>query len=381
MIPTLYFAAPIATPRESQRVAPTTNITDDMTWTHGRHTVTFGFNFHASENDNISFSNYPSYAFQENTLLGLGGDIATSVLNYVSPTSTLASTTLTADALGAMFGMLNQYSATYHYNSKAAAIPFGSPVTTAYEKPRMKKVRAGRLQNGKRNITITVGLRYSLLGVPYEINGTQVIPTTPLNSYFAQRLGAAQAGVSNSLVPDSLVSFALGGPVNNGPGYYPLDKGDWAPRFAAAYSPDAGSLIEKVMGKGSVFRAGWAMVYDHYGTHMAQSLASTGSPGLASAVSQPVNTDFTSSFRYTGGARARTPLPQIVLVRPVSDAPLDYGWLYAFSGVSSKRRKLRIPGLNVSTTPARCRINSVSRLATLDGSGNGRSSIRTMASL
>ncbi len=332
VIPGLYFAAPIATPRESRRVAPTTNITDDMTWTHGRHTITFGFNFHASENDNISYSNQPSYSFQENTLLGLGGDIATSILNYVSPSATLASTTLTADALGAMFGMLNQYGATYHYNSKGAAIPFGSPVTTAYENHEYEEYVQDAFK-WKRNITITVGLRYSLLGVPYEINGTQVIPTTPLNQYFAQRLGAAQAGVSNSLVPDALVSFALGGPVNNGPGYYPLDKGDWAPRFAAAYSPDAGSLIEKVAGKGSVLRAGWAMVYDHYGTHMAQSLASSGSPGLATAVSQPVNGDFTSTFRYTGGSYPTLP------TSPAAGFPLTppviTGGFNTFSGVSS----------------------------------------------
>jgi hypothetical protein len=86
VIPSLYFTAPIATPRAAQRVAPTTNITDDMTWTKGRHTITFGVNFHASENDNLSFGNEPSYSFSKNTLLGLGGDIATDVTNYLAPT-------------------------------------------------------------------------------------------------------------------------------------------------------------------------------------------------------------------------------------------------------------------------------------------------------
>jgi hypothetical protein len=332
VIPSLYFAAPIATPRQTQRVAPTTNITDDVTWTHERHTVTFGFNFHASENDNINYGNYPSYSFSEATLLGLGGDIGTAVLNYVSPSATLASTTLVADAFGAMFGMLNSYGATYHYTSKGSAIPFGSPVTTAYENHEYE----GYVQDAfkwKRNITVTLGIRYSLLGVPYELNGTQVIPTTPLNSYFAERQYAAKAGISNSLVPDSLVSFALGGPVNNGPGYYPLDKGDWAPRFALAYSPDGGTLVEKVLGKGSVVRAGWAMVYDHYGTHMAQSLASSGSPGLASSVSQPVNGNYTTSFRYTGNGYPT--LPTLAATGFPLTPPLITGGFNTFSGVSS----------------------------------------------
>ena len=30
----------------------------------------------------------------------------------------------------------------------------------------------------KRNLTVTYGLRYSLFGSPYEINGTQVVPQT-----------------------------------------------------------------------------------------------------------------------------------------------------------------------------------------------------------
>lgn len=331
VIPSLYFAAPIATPREAQRVAPTTNVTDDMTWTHERHTVTFGMNLHFSENDHISYSNYPSYSFSEATLLGLGGDIGTDVLNYVSPNATLASTTLVADAFGAMFGMLNNYGATYHYTSKGVAIPFGSPVTTDYENHEYEAYVQDAFK-WKRNLTVTVGLRYYLPGVPYELNGLQVIPTTPLNNYFAERQYAAKAGVSNSLVPDALVSFNLGGPVNNGPGYYPLDK-DWAPRFAIAYSPDSGSLIEKIAGKGSVFRAGWAMVYDHYGTEMAQTLASSGSPGLATSVTQPVNGNYTTSFRYTGNGYPALP------TEPSGGFPLTppiiTGGFNTFGGVSS----------------------------------------------
>jgi hypothetical protein len=332
VIPTLYFAAPITTPRESQRVAPTTTVADDLTWTRGRHTITSGIDLHFAQNDHISFNTYPSYAFQENTLLGLGGDIATNILNYVSPNATLASTTLTADAVGAMFGMLNQYGATYNYTNKGTAIPFGSPVTTAFVNHEYEAYVQDAFK-WKRNVTITVGLRYSLPGVPFEKNGTQVIPTTSLNTYFAERLGAAQTGVSNSLVANPLVSFGLGGPANNGPGYYPLDKNDWAPRFAAAYSPDSGSMIEKILGKGSVLRAGWSMVYDHYGSEMAQLLASTGSPGLATQVSQPVNGNFTTTFRYTGNGYPT--LPSAPSGGFPLTPPLVTGGFNTFAGVSS----------------------------------------------
>ena len=39
VIPSFYFATLQATPRASQRIAPTTNLVDDLTWVKGRHTV------------------------------------------------------------------------------------------------------------------------------------------------------------------------------------------------------------------------------------------------------------------------------------------------------------------------------------------------------
>src|ERR1700752_5121436 len=104
-----------------------------------------------------------------------------------------------------------------------------------------------------------------------------------------------------------MVKYVVGGPVNNASGYYPLDKKDWAPRFSMAYSPEDSSLLAKIAGKGSVFRAGAGMIYDHYGSAMAANLASSGSPGLATTVAQPVNTNFTTGLRYTGAALP--PLP------------------------------------------------------------------------
>jgi len=336
VIPSLFFTAPIATPRAAQRVAPTTNITDDLTWNKGRHTITFGFNFHASENDNLSFGNEPSYSFNKNTLLGLGGDISTAVTNYLTPAyganAVLSSATNVSNAFGALFGMLNNESATYHYNSKGVAIPFGNPTITAYEAHEYE----GYVQDVfkvRRNLTITAGIRYSLFGVPYEINGLQVVPQTNLNQFFADRAGAAAAGISNATVPTALLSYALGGPVNHGAGYYATDKNDWAPRLALAYSPDNGTWIEKVMGKGSVFRAGAGMVYDHYGTAMAQQFANNGSPGLATTVAQPVNTNYTTAFRYTGSGFPTLPTASGGSF-PLTPAIITGGFTN-FSGVST----------------------------------------------
>lgn len=333
VIPSFYFSTPVSTARPSQRVSPTTNLTDDLTWTKGRHTLQFGMNFRFVEDDNLAYSNnVPNYSFSRNTLLGLGGDITADVTSFLGGTAALSSATNVTNAFGPVLGLLNQYGATYNYLQTGTAIPFGKPVTTKF----VDHSYEGYLQDSfkwRRNLTVTVGLRYSLDGVPYEKTGLEVVPTTSLSQYFADRNGAQKLGIPNSALATALVSYNLGGPVNNANGYYPLDKKDWAPRLALAYSPDGDSWIEKIMGKGSVIRAGAGIVYDNYGNSMAQSFASSGSPGLATTVSQPVNGNFTTGFRYTGGA-----LPTLPTAAggsfPLTPAIITGGFT-TFSGVSS----------------------------------------------
>jgi hypothetical protein len=303
VLPTFGFTTLAPTGRPSSRIAPTPNYTDDFTWTKGRHTIQAGINIHRAENVTSSGSNVPSYAFSRNTLLGLGADIDNSVTAFLGPlygsSTALSSGTNVTNALGAVFGILNSYGATYNYGINGQAIPFGNYITRDYVSNSPEEYVQDTFKL-KPNLTITVGLRYSIFGVPYEANGVEVIPQTSINQYFAQRVGGSTYGIPGFALPTAFLTYGVGGPVNNGPGYYPIDKNDWAPRVGVAYSPTSGSWIEKIMGKGSVLRAGAGMVYDNYGNAMAAAFANGGSPGLASSVAQPVNTNFTSGFRYGG---------------------------------------------------------------------------------
>src|SRR6185369_3136264 len=113
-----------------------------------------------------------------NTLLGLGNDITNNVTSFVQAnygaSAALASTTNVTNAFGALFGMLNNFSATYNYNVKGQVIPFGSPITTAFVSNEFEAYAQDSFK-WKRNFTVTFGLRYSIFGVPYERNGTEVI--------------------------------------------------------------------------------------------------------------------------------------------------------------------------------------------------------------
>jgi hypothetical protein len=304
----------IGTPRPATRIAPTTNFVDDLTWTRGRHQVQAGTNMRFFQNDRLQFNNLPNYSYSRNTLKGLGADITAAVISYLQPTQgtvTLNSGTNVTNAFGTLLGTLNQYGATYNFDRDG--------------KDTFKM---------KRNLTLTYGVRYMLDGVPYEKNGVQVVPQTPLSQFFAERVGAMAVGIPNSALPSSLITFNLGGPKNGGKGWYELDKNNFAPRASIAWSPSDGTLESKILGKGSVLRGGAAVVYDHYGSNMVVTFSNSGSPGLATTVAQPLNTDFSTAVRYSSA----TSLPAIPAA-PTGGFPFTpptiVGGFTAFSGVSS----------------------------------------------
>ena len=336
-VPTFGFTALTQTPRASRSIQPLHNINDDLTWTKGRHTVQFGISFRFASYTNLSYNNYESFSYNRNTLLGLGNDIDNAALTFVQtnlvPSATaLASTTNVTNAFGAIFGMLNNWGATFHYLVNGQAISFGSPYGNTFDEHEYEAYAQDAFKI-TRNFTLTYGLRYSLDGVPYEANGQQLVPLTPLSNYFAQRVYAQENGIPNSSLSDALVSYRVGGPVNNGPGYYPLDPRLFAPRIGLAFSPESGSFLEKILGKGSVIRGGSAVVYDHYGAAMSAAFAQGGSPGLATSVAQPVNTNFTTSFRYTGNSLPNLATPA-AFTFPYTP-PTIVGGFTTFTGIAS----------------------------------------------
>lgn len=294
------------------RIIPTTNIVNDLTYLKGRHTVQGGINFRLIQNDRSSFANsFASYSFSRNTLRGLGADVVDSVNAYIQQRAGNSSLRLTenlpvVNALGNLYGVINQYSATYNFGRDGSAVPFGQPVARSFG-TREYEFYVQDTFKWRPDLTVTYGIRYGSYQVPYEKNGVQVVSTVGLDRYFADRVGASMAGISGASVPTAALTYALGGPANNGPGWFKRDTNNWAPRLNVAYAPVSDSLAGRLFGKGSVLRFGGAMVYDRYGSDMVVNFDRTGSPGLASPVTQPRNTNFADSARYAGGALPTLP--------------------------------------------------------------------------
>jgi hypothetical protein len=163
-------------------------------------------------------------------------------------------------------------------------------------------------------LTLTFGIRYVYLGVPYEENGQQIAPTISANTFLANRIAAAAAGTGY----DTDVSFRASGSVNGQPNFWTPQKGDFAPRLAFAYATSDGK---------SSIRGGFALAYDHFGAGIIDAYQSNSSSLFSLAqTNKSIFEDINTNPRFTNyrdippapGATAPVALPYTPAEQPFS---------------------------------------------------------------
>jgi len=301
--------------RANGRILPVNNIVDTLTWTKGKHTITTGLNFRIMTNNKFTYSqSYPSYGFNVNVAVGLGEDIDTNLANYMAAHTgnsnfALNDTYNDASALGILLGLVNNTQVTYQVGKGGTLLPQGAPDARAFAMREYEGFVSDQWRVS-RELTITLGLRYTNDPPPYEANGLQVAPNIGLNQYFGQRDFLGSQGVPSNAMPNAILSYNLNGPVNGKPSWYNPDDNNFGPRFALAYSPkDRGGLLQAIFGNNGVFRAGGAMLYDRFGSELITEFDQFGSFGLATTLNNPVSYTFTTSPRYNGTVPALPTAP------------------------------------------------------------------------
>lgn len=182
-------------------------------------------------------------------------------------------------------GLVTQGNAQYNYKVDGSVIPQGSPV---YRNFRGKEFEMYVMDTWKvsRGLTVTAGLRWSLMPPIYEANGQQVSPNIPIGEWFDKRGGLAAQGKSQ--MEAGRISFIPKD--QGGADLYAFHKRDFAPRLALAYSPQGTDGLSKLFfggpGKTSI-RAGWGMYYDLFGSSLMRSYDAGGSYGLATMLTNP----------------------------------------------------------------------------------------------
>jgi hypothetical protein len=346
------------------RVTPVHNITDDVSWIHGKHTFQFGANIRKINNSRVSFANAfdnaitnPSFYFgagdhvsnefqAELDSAHLPGDTRPckdamgNVINPPPCDQALNSTTEVQNAATAIIGRFSQYTADFTFGKDGSLLAAGAPTvrnfaTQAYEEYFQDswKIRP--------HLTLTLGLRYSLERPVYETKGFEAQPgilqgsgactASSLGDYFQNRLAAAAQG-TNYIAP---VCVSPSGPANGGKPMYNWDKNNFQPRVAFAWSPNYSSgLFHSLFGTGgkSVLRGGFAITNDYYGQALAVDWDLNNTLGFTSNYTTPANTYDTVAGNlaplFTGFNQDVRSLPKVVtpakLQFPLSQ-PIDEG--------------------------------------------------------
>jgi hypothetical protein len=265
--------------RDSVTSVPVNNLVDNLSWIKGKHSFEFGGNWrliHQNHNaDETTFQGATSNPYW------LGGNPPDPCLLDSSCNSTGSKVNggfansyeiAFANLVGTVPELDNSFN--YHVDSATSGslLPDGAFLDRHFKANEFEWYvqDAWRM---KPNLTVTFGVRHTILQTPYETSGQQVAPTIDTHTWYLQRESAALQGQ----IYEPELQFSPSGPHYNKPGFWPKQKNDFAPRLAIAYSPDAKTSI----------RAGAGLYYDHYGESLVNIFDQQGSFGISSSVSNP----------------------------------------------------------------------------------------------
>jgi hypothetical protein len=270
---------------------PMHNFSEDLSWIHGQHTLQFGgyvlvmrnprLNYSSSFDSgstNSSFTTTSGFADKNSPL-----NPALSGFPDVDPSFAVSYDYPITDVLG----MVTQATTVFNYNRQLQLLPANSPLSrwfaqNSYE-PYIQDVWKVRP-----NLTVTLGLRYSLFSPVWETNGLQVCPSPSLGNWFSARAAAGASGTSSS--QDIPLQVDWCGSANGKRGYWNWDYHNLGPRVAFAWAPNkTGGLLGKILGSGnkSSIRGGFGMVYDRFGQGIADEFSGN-SFGLTTSLTNPI---------------------------------------------------------------------------------------------
>ena len=289
------------------RVNPVHNITDDLSWVKGNHSMQFGTNIRVVRNRRAEFGTAFDAAVTNPFFYQSSGNVLITPITAAGYTITSNADDLKA-ALTAVIGRLSQYTARFNFGIDGQPLEAGAPnfrefATEEYD------LYGQDVWKMRQNLTLTYGLRYGLSKPVYETQGFMAGPNIPLGEYLRRRIEAADRGENYTelLTVDKVDHL------------YNWDKNNFQPRIAAAWSPNFGDgVFGKLFGNqgNSVFRGGFGITNDYFGNQLAVTFNSQNGLGFASAQTTPANT-FNVTNRpaplFTGFGMPIRPLPTIVV--------------------------------------------------------------------
>ncbi|GAB4365435.1 MAG: hypothetical protein OHK0021_09090 [Bryobacter sp.] len=287
------FAPRFAITRTAGRTIPVHQIRQDFAWTKGRHDIRIGGVMRWI--DNRSFNNTNSFTTgitNVSWLRGVGNDIAPADLLP-------AELNQYGTAAVAVLGLVTQVTSVYNFTIGGQTLPEGAIIRRNFKNEEYEWYVQDSWRM-KRNLTLTLGLRHSLMPPPYEADGIQLSTNIPLGEWFDRRQGLADQGRSQAEA--GRISYIVASSPA-GRGIYPFHKSNFAPRASLAWSPDGDGKLSRFLfggpGKTSI-RAGWGMFYDLIGQPLAATYENNAF-GFRQSFNNPASQQtFATAPRFTG---------------------------------------------------------------------------------
>jgi hypothetical protein len=326
--PIIYFsevAQPQSTDYSTSFIIPVNNLVDNFSWTRHNHDLAFGTDIRFIDDSRSSNAqSFPDgqmnqgWLTRSSTIANSNGPFDPEVYGYPAVDFANYGNEYNG-ALMNLVGTVTEGDAVYNYTKTGSTLAVGSPITRDYRWNEYE-FYGQDTWHATSTLTITYGLRYSYLQAPAETTGTQVgtcqfsggvCKPYSLSSYLdASVAQAASGGAANDA---GELAFNLNGRYNHAPDFWTPDKNDLGPRLAFAFSPaPSGGFWSKVFGnQQSSIRAGYSLVFDHFGAGVVQNFDTTGSYGLSSHLSNaPGSEPIESAPRFTAlGAVPQALLP------------------------------------------------------------------------
>lgn len=286
---------PISFARTTLVNVPVTQMVDDVTWTHGHHTVEFGGNWRLIHNNRQSDEQNFIYGSVHPTWLYAGGiantgqDLDPAIGGYepVDPEFAYSYDAAVSD----LAGLVGSISAAYNQDKNGTFAPTGSLVARHFVNNE-SEIYVQDAWKPQAQWQFTFGLRYTMLQPPYERDGNQVAPTPSLASFFSGRTAAMLQGEMYR----PAISYALSGQANGKDPYWNWDWRNFSPRFAFAFAPaPASGFWRALLGSGkTAIHGGYGLYFDHFGEGVVNSFDRLGSFGLTSNLENPSGVETTN---------------------------------------------------------------------------------------
>ena len=252
-----------ASDRNTIYSVPVNNIVDNLSWNKGRHTLQFGGNWRlVHQNRGTDANSFDSATSNPYWLGGSPPDPTTIGALPVDDGFQNSYVIAYANLVGTIPQITSQQNYAVTSPTAGTLLPEGAFINRNFKANEFEWY----VQDSWRvlpNLTLTFGVRQSILQTPWEIHGQQVAPTVDTHSWYMQREAAALQGQ----VFEQDLTFAPNGPFYHKPGYWPKQKNNFAPRLAVAYSPDTKTSI----------RVGFGIFFDHYGEALVNTFSQQGS--------------------------------------------------------------------------------------------------------